>query len=41
MSGQVGDASDGVALYFDVRAEHLTDEGFKTAKRDDEELVLG
>ncbi len=39
--GKVGDAADGVALHFDVGAEHLADQGFQTTELDDEQLVLG
>lgn len=41
MRGEVGDATDGVALHLDVRREHLTDQGLETAELDDGELVLG
>jgi len=41
VSGEVGDASYGVALNFDVGREHLTDERIETSQSDDESLVLG
>lgn len=41
MSGEVGDASDGIALDFNVGREHLPDERLESAERDNEQLVLG
>jgi hypothetical protein len=40
MSGQVGDAPDGVALDFDVGREHLTDQGLEASELNDRHLVL-
>jgi hypothetical protein len=37
---QVSDTADGVALDFDIRAEHLTDQGLEATELDDQELVL-
>ena len=41
MRGKVCYAADGIALHFDVRAQHLADERLQTTKLDDEQLVLG
>ena len=41
MGGQVGDATDGVALDLDVGREHLPDQGFQASEFDDRELVVG
>jgi hypothetical protein len=41
MGGKVGDAADGIALDLDVRGGHLLDERLKTAKTNDQNLVLG
>lgn len=40
MSGQIGYATDGVALNFNVWTEHLTDEWLEATKFDYEELVF-
>lgn len=40
MSSEVRDTPNSVTLHLDVRREHLTDEGFETAKPDNEDLVL-
>lgn len=40
MGGEVGDASDGVALNLNVGREHLSDERVETSKSNDESLVL-
>jgi hypothetical protein len=37
---QVSDTADSVALNFDVRAEHLTDQGLEATELDDQELIL-
>lgn len=34
--GQVGYAPDSIALHFDVRAQHLTDQRLQSAKSDDQ-----
>lgn len=41
VGGEVGDASDGVALHLNVGREHLTDERIETSQSNDESLVLG
>ena len=41
MRGKICYAPDGVALYFDVRTEHLTDEWFQPTEPDDEQFVVG
>ena len=41
MGGEVGDASDGVALDLDVGRQHLSDERVQSSESDDERLVLG
>ena len=38
---QICDATDGIALYLDIRGQHLTNEWFKAAKSDDEKFVIG
>jgi hypothetical protein len=40
MRSEVGDASDGVALDFNVGREHLTDQRIQSAELDDQDLVL-
>lgn len=40
MGSEVGYAAHGIALDFDVRRQHLADQGRQTAKLDDEDLVL-
>jgi hypothetical protein len=37
---EISDTSDGVTLDFDVGAEHLADERFKSTQLDDEQLIL-
>lgn len=39
--GEVGDASDGVALDFDVGRVHLLDQRSQASKGDDGDLVFG
>ena len=41
MCGEVGDAAHSIALHFDVRREHLSNEGLKTTEFDNKQLVLG
>ena len=41
MGSQVRYTSNGIALDFDVRAEHLANERLQAAEFDDEKLVLG
>ena len=41
MRSQIGHTTNGIALNFDVRAQHLADESLQTTKLDDEQLVLG
>jgi hypothetical protein len=41
MSCKIRNASDRIALHFDVRGHHLADEGLESAKLHDEDLVLG
>ena len=40
MRGEIGDASNRITLYLDVRTEHLSDKRLEPAKRDDEQLVF-
>jgi hypothetical protein len=40
MCGEIGDASDGVALDLDVRRQHLADEGLQSTKLYNQQLVL-
>lgn len=40
MCGEIGDASDGVALDLDVRRQHLADEGLQSTKLHNQQLVL-
>ena len=40
VSGEISDASDGIALHFDVGAEHLADERFQSTELDNEQLIL-
>jgi hypothetical protein len=37
---QVSDTADCVALDFDVRTKHLTDQGLEATELDDQELIL-
>ena len=41
MSCKIRNASDRIALHFDVRGHHLADEGLESTKLHDEDLVLG
>jgi len=41
MSGQVGDASYSVALYFNIGRQHLSDQRLQSSQPDDQKLVLG
>jgi hypothetical protein len=41
VGGQVGDASDGIALDLDVGRVHLLDEGSQATEGDNGDLVLG
>lgn len=40
VGSEVGYASHGIALDFDVRRQHLADQGWQTAELDDEDLVF-
>lgn len=40
MCCQVGNASDCIALYFDVRRHHLANQGLQTTKLDDGDFVF-
>lgn len=41
MCGEVGHTSHGIALHFDVRAEHLANERLKTTKLHNQKLIVG
>ena len=41
MRSEVGDTSNGIALNFNVGAEHLTDKRLKTTKLDNEQFIVG
>ena len=40
MRSEVGDTPDGVALNFNIRAQHLTNQRLETPQFDDEKLVV-
>lgn len=41
MCGEVRYAPNGVALHFNIRAEHLTNEWLQSPESDDKQFVLG
>ena len=38
---QIGDTTNGIALDFDVRAQHLSNKWLQASQFDDEKLVIG
>jgi hypothetical protein len=41
MSGKICNASDGITLDFNVRAQHLANQWLQSTQPDDKQLVLG
>ena len=40
MCGEIRDTANGITLNFDIRAQHLTDEGFEPSQLDNKYFVI-
>jgi hypothetical protein len=41
MSSEIRDASNSITLHFDIRAQHLSNKRLQSAKRDNQQFILG
>ena len=41
MRCQIGDTTNGIALHFDVRAQHLSNKRLQASQFDDKKLIVG